>query len=147
MHRFIKIRIIRDFERLEERVRRWRDTPVELGESGVSFRPATDFYETSQGLVLRVEMAGVAKEDLSLSLAGQELVIRARRRAPSTEGIRRFFHLEMGFGAFERSFQLPISIDPQGIRARYLDGVLEIHLPRQKPQSRNIPVKTVDEGE
>jgi hypothetical protein len=39
MHRFIKIRIIRDFEHLEERVRRWRDTPVELGESGVSFRP------------------------------------------------------------------------------------------------------------
>ena len=50
MHRFIKIRIIRDFECLEERVRRWRDTPVELGESGVSFRPATDFYETSQDL-------------------------------------------------------------------------------------------------
>jgi HSP20 family protein len=143
MHRLIKIRIVRDFERLEEQVRRWADTLLEFAEPGVSFRPAADFYETSQGLVLRLEVAGVAKEDLSLTLAGQELVIRGRRRPPAKEGINRFFHLEIGFGAFERTFKLPIPIDHQEVRAKYQDGILEISLPRLQPQTRRIQVKEV----
>jgi len=147
MHRLIKIRIIRDFEHLEERVRRWGDTLLAFDETGASFRPAADFFETSQGLVLRLDVAGVAKEDLSLTLAGQELVIKGRRRPPTPEGITRFLHVEIGFGAFERSFQLPIPIDPQGVRAKYVDGILEVHLPRQKPQTRRIKVKEIPERE
>ena len=50
----------------------------------------------------------------------------------------------MGFGAFERCFLLPIPVDPQGVRAQYRDGILEVHLPRKAPQIRQIPVKQVD---
>ena len=58
MHRLIKIRIIRDFEHLEEQMRRGFDTLLEAYKTPVSFRPAADFYETAQGLVLRLELAG-----------------------------------------------------------------------------------------
>jgi HSP20 family protein len=142
MHRLIKIRIIRDFEHLEEQVRRGFDTLLEAYKPAVSFRPAADFYETTQGLVLRLELAGVASEDVSLTLTGHELVVRGRRRPPPSEGIRRFVHLEMAFGIFERRFRLPIPIDPQGVEARYADGVLIVHLPRKAPKTRTIPVKT-----
>jgi len=144
MHRLIKIRIIRDFEHLEER---WRCQPDFLFESTraqVHFRPAADFYETTRGLVLRLELAGVKPETLSISLAGQELVVQGRRQPPPPEDIRRFIHLEMGFGAFERSFILPIPVDPQDVQARYLDGILEITLPRKAPQIRQIPVQQLD---
>ena len=139
MHPLIKLRIIRDCDRLEERVRRWMDALFDFDEAGASFRPAADFYETSQGLVLRMEVAGLNKEDLSLALAGQELVVRGRRRPP--QGMSRFFHLEIGFGAFERSFLLPFPVDPQGVQAHYQDGILEILMPRLIPQSRHIPIK------
>jgi HSP20 family protein len=142
MHRFIKIRIIRDFEHLEEQVRRGLDPLMEVHQTLVSFRPVADFYETIQGLVLRLELAGVAADDVSLSLAGQELVVRGRRRPPPPEGIRRFIHLEMAFGLFERRFTLPIPVDPEGVEALYADGILEIHLPRKAPQTRLIPVKS-----
>src|SRR5208282_6887146 len=108
------------------------------------FRPAADFYETAQGLVLRLEVAGIQPESLCLSLAGQELVVEGRRQPPPPEGIRRFIHLEMSFGAFERCFLLPIPVDLQGVRARYQDGILEVHLPRKAPQIRQIPVKQAD---
>ena len=147
MHRLIKIRIIRDFERLEEQVRRGFDTLLEAYKNPVSFRPAADFFETAQGLVLRLELAGVAAADVSLTLTGHELVVRGRRRPPASQGIRRFVHLEMAFGIFERSFPLPIAIDPQGVEARYVDGVLEVHLPRKTSQTRTIPVKADLTGE
>jgi len=141
MHRLIKIRIIRDFEHLEEQMRRGFDTLPEAYKTPISFRPAADFYETAQGLVLRLELAGVASEDVSLILTGNELQVRGRRRPPAPEGIRRFVHLEMAFGIFERSFMLPIAVDPQGVEAHYVDGVLEVRLPRKAPQTRTIPVK------
>lgn len=145
MHRLIRIRIIRDFEHLEER---WRCRLDHLGEShraSIHFRPAADFYETAQGLVLRLELAGVRPESLSLSLAGQELVVKGRRQPPPPEDIRRFIRLEMGFGEFERCFILPIAIDPQGVQARFLDGILIIDLPRKAPQVRQIPVQQADQ--
>ena len=80
MHRLIKIRIIRDFDHLEEQMRRGFDTLLEAYQTPVSFRPAADFYETAQGLVLRLELAGVASEDVSLTLTGHELLVRGRRR-------------------------------------------------------------------
>ena len=142
MYRLIKIRVIRDFDCLEEQVRRGLDTVLEAHKASASFRPAADFYETTQGLVLRLELAGVAAEDISLSLTAHELVVRGRRRPPPPAGLRRFIRLEMGFGAFERRFTLPISIDPDKVEAAYVDGILEVSLPRKAPQSRQITVKS-----
>ena len=147
MHRFMKIRIIRDFEYLEEQGRRSFDTLLEAYKTSVSFRPAADFYETIQGLVLRLELAGVAAEDVSLTLTGHELVVRGRRRPPAPQDIRRFVHLEMAYGIFERRFRLSIPVDSQGVEARYADGILEVHLPRKAPQTRTIPVKSASAGD
>jgi HSP20 family protein len=142
MYRLIKIRIIRDFDRLEEQVRRGLDTLLEAHKSSTSFRPSADFYETTQGLVLRLELAGVASEDISLSLMAHELVVRGRRRPPPPDGIRRFIHLEMGFGNFERHFKLPIPVDSESVEASYTDGILEVRLPRKELRSRQIPVSS-----
>ena len=142
MYRLIKIRVIRDFDRLEEQVRRGLDTLLEAHKTSASFRPAVDFYETTQGLTLRLELAGVAADDISLSLTAHELVVRGRRRPPPPDGIRRFIRLEMGFGTFERRFTLPIPVDSEAVEASYIDGILEVRLPRKAPQSRQITVKS-----
>jgi HSP20 family protein len=144
MHRLIKIRVYRDRECLEERVRGLLDTMLHFSEAAPGFRPAADLYETAQGLTLRLEVAGVTPDDLAVALSGRELVIRGQRRLACGAGPARFYQHEMGSGAFERSFILPIPIDPQGVTAKYIDGILEVHLPRQG--SRRIPVIEVPEG-
>lgn len=144
--RLFKIRIMRDFDHLEERMRRWMDNVFEFREAGVSFRPPVDFFETSRGVVLRMELAGVAKEDLSLTLRGQELVIQGRRRPLHPEGVTRFLCHEISHGFFERRFRIPVAVDPEALQARYQDGILEVFLPRQAPLSRRIPVQEVPES-
>lgn len=143
MHRLIKIRFIRDYESLEERLRVWKDVFLGLKEPPMAFQPASDLFETAVGLVLRLEAPGVAPDDLSLALAGQELIIRGYRRPEHPPGARRFLHRELLCGAFERRFLLPIPIDPEQVEARCADGILEVVLPRSAP--RRIPVQDLGE--
>ncbi len=143
MHRLIKIRILRDYESLEDRVRNWRDLFLGFKEPPAAFRPAADLVETAQGLALRLEVPGVAPENLSLTLAGQELIIRGWRQPGHPQGTRRFLYHEMAYGHFERTFLLPIPVDHEQIQAHCIDGILEVLLPRSAP--RRIPVKDLSE--
>ena len=146
MHRLIKIRIIRDLEHLEERMRSWRDRLFPLGEAGFPFRPPADLYETPEGLVVRLEIAGVAVEDLSIDLAGQELVVRGQRRPSPPAEVSRILHYEITYGRFERRFHIPVAVNPEGVAARYEQGILEVTLPRHRPLERRIPVRDIQEN-
>ncbi len=146
MHRLIKIRIIRDLEHLEERMRSWRDRLFHLGEADFSFRPAADLYETPEGLVLRLEVPGAAREDLGIDLAGQELIIRGQRRPAPPANVSRVLRYEITYGSFERSFRIPMAINPEGVKARYENGILEVKLPRQRLQTHRIPVREIHEN-
>lgn len=143
MHRLIKIRILRDYESLEDRVRTWKSLFLGFQEHATSFHPAADLVETAQGLTLRLEVPGVAPDDLSLTLAGQELIIRGWRRPAPPHGIRRFLNHELSYGPFERVFLLPIPVDHEQIQARCADGILEVLLPRSAP--KRIPVKDLSQ--
>jgi HSP20 family protein len=147
MHRLIKIRIIRDLEHLEERMRSWRDRLFPLSQGEFPFRPAADLYETPEGLVLRLDIPGAAREDLSIDLAGQELTIRGQRRPVPPANVSRVLHYEITYGSFERSFHIPIAINPEGVKARYEHGILEVKLPRHRPKARRIPVREITESQ
>jgi HSP20 family protein len=140
MHRLIKIRLMRDTDRLEDQLRRWRDQWLEPPRTA-AWRPAVDLCDTAAGLVLRLEVPGVAEQDLSITLAGQELVIRGQRRSLRPDGLIRYLQHEILQGVFERSFLLPVPVDADNIKAHCVNGILEIHLPRQVPAHRRIPVK------
>ena len=146
MHRLIQIRIVRDLEHLEERMRSWRGRLFPLSEAELPFRPAADLYETPEGLILRLEIPGAAREDLGIDLAGQELVIRGQRRPDPPENTSRVLHYEITYGSFERSFHIPIAVNPEGVTARYEHGILEVLLPRHYPQTRRIPVREIREN-
>jgi HSP20 family protein len=145
MHRLIKIRILRDLEHLEERMRSWRDRLFPWEEAEFSFRPPADLYETLEGLVLRMEIAGVLKEDLGIDLVGQQLIVRGQRRPGPPADVNRVLLYEITYGRFERSFHIPIAIDPEGVKARYENGILEVKLPRQRPRVRRIPVREIQD--
>ena len=143
----IKIKFPKDFEMIEARMRRlmeslfgpWSEpVPSEAG----GFQPAADVYETPTGLVIRMELAGVLREDISLFLHQRELVVNGRRRFPAAESIRRFYRLEIDYGRFERRFLLPQPVAEELVTAEYQSGVLEIRLPWQPPATpQRIPVR------
>jgi HSP20 family protein len=99
--------------------------------SGTSWVPNTDVYEAEGGLVIKVELAGMRKEDLELSFEGSRLKISGTRpdgcRAPKCT----FLVMEINYGPFETVIDLPAGYDLNGAKASYQNGFLRIDAPLQ----------------
>jgi HSP20 family protein len=96
------------------------------------WHPPTDVYETGEVIRVLVEVAGMRREDLEVSLAGMQLTVRGnRRRIVSGHGT--VHRLELYYGDFETTVTLPAPVVESGVEAAYEDGVLLITLPIQRP--------------
>lgn len=103
--------------------------------------PPIDIFETSEGLVLRADLPGVAPDSLELQIQDNKLSLFGRVTAPVTEGAR-LLHEEYHVGDFVRSFILSDDVDHDRITAKLAEGVLELTLPRaKKAEPRKIEVQ------
>ena len=108
--------------------------------STIRWRPRTDIYLTP--LVIEIELPGVKKEDISVSLSRRRLFIEGiRHRQPRTrEGIS-FYNLESDYGLFEKRIDFPCDVDPNEMKANFDSGVLIIELKRDVPTEYEIPIE------
>ncbi len=104
--------------------------------------PPTDLIETTDRLVIRVEIAGMKKSDFSIHI-DQKRVIISGQRTESHED-RSFHRMEIAFGEFESDIALPVTIDVDKVSADYTDGFLTIILPKTQP--RTIPIQIPPTG-
>jgi HSP20 family molecular chaperone IbpA len=105
------------------------------------WRPLADVVETAEGIVLMMEMPGVAAEDVDITLERRVLTVRGRGSSPQPDGFR-LVHMEFEPGDFERSFVLSEDFDAGRIEAELKHGVLTLRLPRAaEAQPRKIQVK------
>jgi HSP20 family protein len=96
------------------------------------WRPPTDVFETEDSIIVRVEVAGMSEDDFNVEINGRELLIRGVRQDPSE---RRSFHqMEIRFGEFVLSVELPYFIDSNRVEAIYNNGFLVISLPKARPR-------------
>ena len=94
--------------------------------------PATDVYESEEAFTLALDLPGIDRAALDVSLDESRLTIRGERAgAPGGVAARR---AERPAGRFVRSFTLPEAVDRQGILADYKDGVLTLRLPKRREQ-------------
>lgn len=106
-------------------------------ESATPWLPKLDFSETEKEFVVRLEVAGVPKDDLDVNLEGQVLTLSGRREAVREEETEDFFWKERDTGRFVRSLRLPSPVKAEDITARYHDGVLTVQLPKKEPVLKN----------
>jgi len=101
-----------------------------------AWKPPTDVYETDDAMVVRVEVAGMREENFSIELNGRELIIRGIRQ--DTDERRAFHQMEIRFGEFVLSLELPFYTGTEQIQAVYNNGFLRVMLPKAQP--RQIPI-------
>jgi HSP20 family protein len=87
--------------------------------------PATDIYVQGDDLVIRVEVAGVSPDDVSLGFAHGVLTVSGNRR-PEVDGDAAFYVRERFYGEFRRVITLPEGTEPSDITALFDNGLVEI---------------------
>ena len=91
--------------------------------------PNTDVYVHATGAVIKVELAGIRKEDLEISVEGARLTISGARRDECRSGKCNFQVMEIHYGAFESVVELPAGFDLAQARASYQNGFLRVDVP------------------
>jgi HSP20 family protein len=110
--------------------------------AAASWVPAVDIFEEPESIHITAELAGVKPEDIEISLEGNLLTIRGTKRQEAEEKTERVHRYERTYGAFERSFTLPASVEAKDIKANYDNGVLTVTLPKsEKAKPRQIEVE------
>ncbi|MGD8376041.1 MAG: Hsp20/alpha crystallin family protein [Acidobacteriota bacterium] len=93
-----------------------------------AWAPPADTFTGPGGMVIHLEIPGVAREDLKVFVVQGECVVRGDRRPTAGESELRPLCLERPWGSFERRFLLPSGTAPEKVQARYRDGILELRI-------------------
>ncbi|MBN1893003.1 Hsp20/alpha crystallin family protein [bacterium] len=102
------------------------------GQSGAPllWTPSVDICETDDDITVTIEIPGMNKEDVKISLQDNVLTIEGEKRQEKKESVKSYHRIERSYGTFQRSFVLPASVKADKVAAQYKDGILNIKLPK-----------------
>lgn len=140
-------------ERVRQEVERWMDVAKTAGERTLeaigltplakSSQPAVDLWENSDAVFVWIDLPGVANDAVQLETTTHQLLVRVHR-TPLDETGQKFHVRERPQASWERSLNLPTSVNPDQTAAQLRDGVLRVTLPKQIiSQPRSVPINVV----
>ncbi len=141
---------LRDLVALQDRMNRlFEDSLARTrgrgGEEGLvtgAWTPPVDIYETDDAIVLKAELPGIDRKDIQLEVRDGVLTLKGERRFEKEVKEENYHRIERAYGSFARSFTLPNTVQPDKVRARFKDGVLEVTLPKaEESRPRQIKVE------
>lgn len=105
------------------------------------WEPAVDILDNKENIIIKAELPGVDKKDIEIDLKDHILTLKGERSYENEVKEDNYYHRERTFGKFQRSFRLPLDLDPNKIKADYKDGVLRIDIPKpeeEKPKQITV---------
>lgn len=107
-----------------------------------SWMPPVDLREESDKLVLEMELPGLKKDDIEISLENNVLTVKGERKFEKEEKKDNYHKIERSYGKFSRSFSLPTTVKADAIDASLKDGVLTLSLPyAEEAKPKKISIK------
>jgi HSP20 family protein len=112
------------------------DAPAPGDGGGAARRwiPAMDLVETDQDFVLRADLPGLSEGDVNIELEDNVLTLSGERKGEHEDRKEGYYRVERASGTFARSLTLPEGVNPDGIKASFDRGALEVRIP--KPEER-----------
>jgi HSP20 family protein len=141
----VKVDPFREFASMQDRMNRLFGN-VYLRDEDTAFRgtwvPAVDIFETdSHDLVVRAELPGMSRDDIEVSVENSTLILKGDKKFDPEVKEEHYRRIERTYGAFQRSFTLPNTVDASKVSADYRHGVLTVRLPfREEAKPRTIAV-------
>ena len=119
-----------------------------LAEDGSVFTsnwtPAVDITEHENEYIVKMELPGVSKDDVKITLENSVLTVKGEKKQEKESKSSNFHRVERTYGSFQRTFTVPSGVKADSIDASYKDGILNIALPKAeeaKPKQIDVKVK------
>jgi HSP20 family protein len=130
---------------IQEEMNRMFDTSLQRrsrGDVEPAFLPAVDVVEEKDGYLIKADLPGLTKEDVSVSLQDNYLTIKGEKKHETETKEAHYYRCERSYGSFTRTIELPTSVDAKKIDAHFKDGVLSVKLPKtEEAKPKQIEVK------
>jgi len=112
------------------------ESPAAAGAFRDVMKPLADVKETDEEVVVTMDLPGMDKADVEISVTEDTLEVKAERKVEKEEKEEEFRRKERSFARFERSLTLPAEVKAEEAKASLKDGVLEVHLPKVEVTAR-----------
>jgi len=142
----IKYTPFADFEGFPVGMRLFQDSVNRLfaEPNGRPWVPAVDIQETDHELVVKADVPDVDMKDIDVRMENGTLTLRGERKFEAKKSEGGWHRVERSYGTFERAFTLPETVNPEGVKADYENGVLTVTLPKKEiAKPRQIKVDVV----
>lgn len=107
-----------------------------------AWQPSVDIFETGDEIVLSLDLPGIKKENIQITINDQTLTITGERQLEFADQRDGYHRIERSYGQFARSFTVPPNVDREALRAEFTSGVLTLHLlKRQEAKPRQIAIE------
>ena len=119
--------------------------PAGNGSGGLeAWTPTCDVHEDEKAITLKIDLPGVKKDDIDITVENGVLSVSGERKFEKEEKKENFTRIERGYGAYSRSFALPEYVDAKNVSAEAKDGVLRVSLPKSAkaaPAAQKVAIK------
>jgi HSP20 family protein len=113
----------------------WGPPALESLPARFGYGPRIDLAETDTEVTIKAELPGIDPKEVDLRVEGNTLTLRGEKRQEREEKRRDYRYVERQYGSFQRSIQLPGSVDPEKVDASYKDGILTVIIAK-RPEAR-----------
>jgi HSP20 family protein len=114
-------------------------------EAGMMMRvPAVDVYEEQDDVVIKAEIPGLSKEDISVQVTDSTLTIKGEKKREEEVKEDDYYRCERSFGSFTRAVDLPCDVKADQVKASFKDGVLEVRMPKTEEAKKKAITVTID---
>ena len=117
---------------------KYDDKSFEVGD----WMPTVDISETDDAFVVKAELPGVDKNDVSVKIENGILTIKGEKKTETKD--KKKHRIECSYGSFVRSFTLPQATKSNSIEAKYKNGILNLTIPKSeeiKPKEIEVKIK------
>ncbi len=111
----------------------------EMGDMSAS----VDMFEDGADLVIKAELPGMKKEEISIDFSGDVVTISGEKKSEEKTERKDYYRVERSFGSFCRKLRLPVEIQVDNAKASFKDGVLELRMPKSERVKNNVRKITV----
>ena len=119
----------------------FNDKLTHSGGSAYSFVPRVDIIEEEKAFEVHVAVPGMSKDDFKIDLNDNYLTISGERKFNREKKEDNFYSMETQYGTFSRSFSLPENVDANKISAKYVNGILEVTIPKDEKKTLKSTIK------